>query len=187
MQALQGLEATTQLVHSNKQSIARLEAEMGQIANSLSRREEGRLPSQTVSNPKGQYEVEHAQASDTYHEQAKAAIILRSGRDVETRPKEDKAKEKPSPNKSKDSGNEKVSKSKEAIPPISSSSAEPSYSPKAPFPTCINSPPPFHKKDVNQENMLEVFKQVKINLPLLDAIKQIPSYAKFLKDLCTHK
>lgn len=41
--------------------------------------------------------------------------------------------------------------------------------------------------DVNQENMLEVFKQVKINLPLLDAIKQIPSYAKFLKDLCTHK
>ncbi|KAI3499631.1 hypothetical protein L1887_35435 [Cichorium endivia] len=29
--------------------------------------------------------------------------------------------------------------------------------------------------------------QVKINLPLIDAIKQIPAYAKFLKDLCTHK
>ncbi|XP_059623060.1 uncharacterized protein LOC132266224 [Cornus florida] len=35
--------------------------------------------------------------------------------------------------------------------------------------------------------MWEVFKQVKINLPLLDAIKQIPPYAKFLKDLCTQK
>ena len=34
---------------------------------------------------------------------------------------------------------------------------------------------------------MEVFKQVKINLPLLDAVQQIPSYAKFLKDLCTHK
>ncbi|XP_057483886.1 uncharacterized protein LOC130770422 [Actinidia eriantha] len=30
-------------------------------------------------------------------------------------------------------------------------------------------------------------KQVKINIPLLDAIKQIPAYAKFLKDLCTVK
>ena len=37
------------------------------------------------------------------------------------------------------------------------------------------------------EDILEVFKQVKINLPLLNAIQQIPLYAKFLKDLCTHK
>ena len=28
---------------------------------------------------------------------------------------------------------------------------------------------------------------MKLNIPLLDAIKQIPSYAKFLKDLCTVK
>ena len=32
-----------------------------------------------------------------------------------------------------------------------------------------------------------LFKQVKLNIPLLDAIKKIPSYAKFLKDLCTVK
>jgi hypothetical protein len=35
--------------------------------------------------------------------------------------------------------------------------------------------------------MMEVFKQVKINLPLLDAIKQVPTYAKFLKYLYTQK
>jgi len=35
--------------------------------------------------------------------------------------------------------------------------------------------------------MMEVFKQVKINLPLLDAIKQVPAYAKFLKYLYTQK
>uniref|UniRef100_A0A2N9HXP6 Retrotransposon gag domain-containing protein n=1 Tax=Fagus sylvatica TaxID=28930 RepID=A0A2N9HXP6_FAGSY len=29
--------------------------------------------------------------------------------------------------------------------------------------------------------------QVKVNIPLLDAIQQIPSYAKYLKDLCTVK
>ncbi|RDY03437.1 hypothetical protein CR513_12980, partial [Mucuna pruriens] len=28
--------------------------------------------------------------------------------------------------------------------------------------------------------------QVEINIPLLDAIKQIPKYAKFLKELCVH-
>ena len=35
--------------------------------------------------------------------------------------------------------------------------------------------------------ILEVLKQVKVNIPLLDAIKQIQSYAKFLKDLRTIK
>jgi hypothetical protein len=35
--------------------------------------------------------------------------------------------------------------------------------------------------------MMEVFKQVKISIPLLDDIQQVPAYAKFLKDLCTQK
>ncbi|KAL4344692.1 hypothetical protein AHAS_Ahas11G0203800 [Arachis hypogaea] len=36
-------------------------------------------------------------------------------------------------------------------------------------------------------NMLQVFKKVEVTIPLLDAIQQILKYAKFLKDLCTHK
>ena len=28
---------------------------------------------------------------------------------------------------------------------------------------------------------------MKINVPLLDAIQQVPSYEKFLKDMCTKK
>lgn len=34
---------------------------------------------------------------------------------------------------------------------------------------------------------MEQFKKVQINIHLLDAIKQIPSYAKFLKDIYTNK
>ncbi|XP_008222343.1 PREDICTED: uncharacterized protein LOC103322228 [Prunus mume] len=34
---------------------------------------------------------------------------------------------------------------------------------------------------------METFKKVQINIPLLNAIAQIPKYAKFLKDLCTNK
>ncbi|GKA36459.1 putative nucleotidyltransferase, ribonuclease H [Tanacetum coccineum] len=43
------------------------------------------------------------------------------------------------------------------------------------------------KKGPHSKDMWETFKQVKINLPLIDAIKQIPAYAKFLKELCTQK
>ena len=32
-----------------------------------------------------------------------------------------------------------------------------------------------------------MLRQVKVNIPLLDMIKQVPTYAKFLKDLCTVK
>jgi len=42
------------------------------------------------------------------------------------------------------------------------------------------------KTNLNAE-IYDIFKQVQINIPMLDAIKQIPSYAKFLKDLCTVK
>ena len=57
----------------------------------------------------------------------------------------------------------------------------------------IRVPPPFpqvlrrKKNYVNQTEMLEVLRQVKVNIPLLDMIKQVPTYAKFLKDLCTVK
>ena len=54
-------------------------------------------------------------------------------------------------------------------------------------------PPPFpqalkgKKKASSQTKILEVLRQVKVNIPLLDMIKQVLTYAKFLKDLCTMK
>ena len=47
----------SQTVNSHSQSIAKLETQVGQMANTLSRREEGKLPSQSVANPKGLYMV----------------------------------------------------------------------------------------------------------------------------------
>ena len=54
-------------------------------------------------------------------------------------------------------------------------------------------PPPFPqalhgKKGINNASeILEVLRQVKVNIPLLDMIKQVSTYAKFLKDLCIVK
>ena len=43
------------------------------------------------------------------------------------------------------------------------------------------------KNSVNQTEILEVLRQAKVSIPFLDMIKQVPTYAKFLKDLCTVK
>ena len=58
-----------------------------------------------------------------------------------------------------------------------------SHIPPTPYPHRLRAP----KKVNNHSEIYELFKQVKLNIPLLDAVKQIQSYAKFLKDLCTVK
>jgi hypothetical protein len=59
-----------------------------------------------------------------------------------------------------------------------SSSADPSSEtpdvPRAPFPEWLKAPFHFGKQGEKIQAMMEVFKQVKINIPLLDAIQQVP-------------
>ena len=57
------------------------------------------------------------------------------------------------------------------------------HAPPTPYPHRLRIP----KKLNNHVEIYELFKQGKVNIPLLDAIKQIPSYDKFFKDLCTMK
>jgi hypothetical protein len=57
------------------------------------------------------------------------------------------------------------------------------YVPKAPYPERQIAP----KKSSKYDDILEVFKHVQINISFLDGIQQVPSYAKFLKDLVTVK
>jgi hypothetical protein len=52
-----------------------------------------------------------------------------------------------------------------------------------PFPQRLVKP----KKETKLLDIFEILRKVEINIPLLDEIKQIPSYAKFLKDFCTNK
>ncbi|XP_027172347.1 uncharacterized protein LOC113772006 [Coffea eugenioides] len=62
-----------------------------------------------------------------------------------------------------------------------------------PIPTTKTNPPPFPsrlekpKKQDKEKEVLEIFRKVEINIPLLDAIKQVPRYAKFLRDLCANR
>ncbi|KAI3682100.1 hypothetical protein L2E82_50132 [Cichorium intybus] len=58
-----------------------------------------------------------------------------------------------------------------------------------PFPTALEKPEkgPYGKKGPQAEDMWELFSQIKVNIPLVKLIKEVPAYAKFLKDMCIHK
>jgi len=85
--------------------------------------------------------------------------------------------ENPSPNKE----NEKKKYKEDELPTL--------YISKSPFTAALeaNTQFMFTKKGVRMDEMRKLFKQVQINCPLLDVIKQVSSYDKFLKDLCTQK
>ncbi|XP_039010483.1 uncharacterized protein LOC120139259 [Hibiscus syriacus] len=43
------------------------------------------------------------------------------------------------------------------------------------------------KKEAEEKEILETFHKIEVNISLLDTIKQVPRYAKVLKELCTNK
>ena len=52
-----------------------------------------------------------------------------------------------------------------------------------PFPQALTK----SRKYEQNKDLYETFNRCEVNIPLLDAIKQVPRYAKFLKELCTIK
>ena len=63
------------------------------------------------------------------------------------------------------------------FPPLSN------YNPVPPFPQALAK----SRKYKQNKDLYETFHKCEVNIPLLDAIKQVPRYAKFLKELCTIK
>ena len=62
-----------------------------------------------------------------------------------------------------------------------------SYQPRGPFPSALKVKPTNKKNLAQNEELMKLFKQVHISIPLLHAIKHVPTYAKFLKELCTQR
>lgn len=63
---------------------------------------------------------------------------------------------------------------------------EKEYVPPIPFLQRAVKTKKIYEGDKDKER-LDIFQKVVINIPLLDVIKKIIKYSKFLKDLCTHK
>ncbi|CAN6718940.1 unnamed protein product [Malus baccata var. baccata] len=161
-----------------------LEKQMGQIAEFMGQiREQGRLPSSTVVNPKGGFET------------AKA-IMLRSGKQVgaDSNTSKSSQDEEEKLLKEEAQGAKPTAKDDQTLPPPPSPpkpSPTTKVSPNSTFSSSIPLNVPFpgrfrqSKKEEAENDILETFRKVQVNIPLLDAIKQVPRYAKFLKELCT--
>ena len=131
--------------------------------------EKGKFPSQTQPNPREMHELSSSSDPNPRMDEVKAVATLRSGREV------------------KPSAPKPVVEDPKVV--------EPELEDEAPKGDTVNKCTPPHfpqalrnkKKVINQTEMLEVLRQVKVNIPLLYMIKQVSTYAKFLKDLCTVK
>ena len=155
------------LESSLNQKIDNLQYSITKINNLLEVQERGRFPSQTLPNPKGVHEI--GSSSNSGIDEVKAIITLRSGKEIE----------QPVPMTDQETEKEKEAEPERVI--ISEDSVKKNMPP--PFPQTLRS----KKKIPNQAEIWEVLRQVKVNIPLLYMIKQVPTYAKFLKDLCTVK
>ncbi|KAK9155104.1 hypothetical protein Sjap_002584 [Stephania japonica] len=143
--------------------IKHLETQLSQMAQQLARQNElGRLPSQPHPNP-------NANAS---------AITLRNGRELkEPQPRSQASKA----NKEEHELEVLLSRSKQTEKP--EKEVPQSFTVRPPFPQRLI----LNKKKEEEKEILETFRKVEINIPLLDALKQVPRYVKFLKELCTNK
>ena len=173
-------------MQNQAKEVDELKKQMGQVAEFMGQfREQGKVPSSTIVNPKGKFETANA-------------ITLTNGKKVWTSPKTSKYSQV------KD---EKLQQEDETLDKATARVEQPLPQPHKPFmpsktikvsPNSIpsnNIPPnvPFprrfmqSKNEEEEKDILETFRKVHVNIPLLDAIKKISKYAKFLKKLCTTK
>ena len=165
---------TNKKIEAVKSSLNRkldsMHSEISRLSNQqLKGSKKGKFPSQTQQHQKGVHEIGSTNDPNVRIDEVKAMVTLRSGKEL--RPVV-LALAKTAPTVADPPEEEQSTKKEEvktSVPP--------------PFPQALRK----KKNSVNQTEMLEVLRQVKVNIPLLYMIKQFPTYAKFLKDLCTVK
>jgi hypothetical protein len=141
------------------------------FTSALNFQEKGKFPSQPQQNLKGQYNSNASSSRNQHMDQVKSITSLRSGKVIEKLILEPCEKD-----------DELISEGKEGVE--SEHYKENTDSPPALlFPHAMTK----QRKVNHNSEIFETLKQVMINIPLLDVIKHVPSYAKFLKDLCTVK
>ncbi|CAN6567550.1 unnamed protein product [Malus baccata var. baccata] len=151
-----------------------------QIALQVSGRAPGTFPSQTEPNPRGREEcnairtLRSGKSYNNSHEnsignsqaaelpQTKSAILADSEISADSGQSQDRS---------------------ENTAEASTKTAERVYEPPMPYPERLRP----KAKDQQLTDFMKTLAKVQINLPLIDAIKNIPYYAKFLKDVCTKK
>ncbi|XP_073120506.1 uncharacterized protein [Henckelia pumila] len=151
------ISSTETRMQNQDASIKNLKNQIGQLAKAMSSRELGTLPSDTEKNPKELFK----------------AAELRSEKKIEDERQSEKEPEpvvlEKTAGKFSTSTQPPTSQSNIVIPPL--------------FPAALKKA----NLDSQFAKFLEVFKKFNINIPFADELMQMPSYAKFLKEILSNK
>nr|KAJ0200956.1 hypothetical protein LSAT_V11C600335540 [Lactuca sativa] len=170
-------------------SIKNLEQQVSQLATSVGRMEsQGKLPGHTENNPKHNVSAISLRRRNTYEgpsssepenkdEDEFEEVLIEEG-DVEGIEKEAEVEEF-----EEVSVEEESEKLEEKETPTLPKPILKEYKPLPPFPSRLKST----KRERDDEDIMEILHKVEVNIPLLDVIKHIPRYAKFLRILCVSK
>ncbi|CAN6716300.1 unnamed protein product [Malus baccata var. baccata] len=186
-QVNEGQENQAKAMQNQDKRVDQMEKQIGQIAEFVGQfREQGKLPSSTVFNPNGGFESAKSmslrsekqvgsdtQPSNSHSNEVEELIIEEEEQSTPTARVETPLPQVPKAHKPSNWAN----KGKE-VPILINSNVVP---PNVPFPYRFMQ----SKKEEAEKDILETFRKVQVNIPLLDAIKQVPKYDKFLKELCT--
>ncbi|CAN6719651.1 unnamed protein product [Malus baccata var. baccata] len=182
------VQSTQTSIQNLTASMGNLETQVGQLATMFNEREKGKFPSQSEQNPRGMEhyksydnrEVVHHEAELEEEELTESAPLAAKSRSeaisaagIPDPSASDKVQSRPNFDANKEKG----------LGSLFAPSDKPPYKPPLPFPQRQQQ----RSKDQQCIEFMKTLAKVQINLPLLDAIKHIPSYAKFLNELCSKK
>ncbi|KAL2895232.1 Serine/threonine-protein kinase MRCK gamma [Bienertia sinuspersici] len=167
-QTVQEMKAQNQSMQEVKAQQKLLESQVSQLAHQVgqSSRAPGHFPGNTEQPPK-----DHMNA-----------VTLRSGKELECPPIKEPSKGvvEEVVETEKVVENDLVDKDKEESTPNPIIAP---YKPPVPFPQRLAQA----KLEKKYGKFLDILKKLHINIPFLDAISEMPSYAKFLKDMLSNK
>ncbi|XP_019177611.1 PREDICTED: uncharacterized protein LOC109172843 [Ipomoea nil] len=151
------------VAQSNQTSIHNLEVQVGRLAKLVAEKDRVKFPSTTEINPK----------------EGAMAVTLRSGKILNEIMKEN---EPTRVEKESDKEEEQVPKENSSDQNLISSTVKP-YVPLIPYPQRLQK----RNRDNNFKRFLEVFKKLQINIPFAETLANMPSYAKYIKEIVSNK
>ncbi|GJY80405.1 reverse transcriptase domain-containing protein [Tanacetum coccineum] len=163
-------------------SIQNLETKFDRLANKQSGRQSGSLPSNTQPDLKG-HNSKAYQPPQSRNEHVNA-VFTRSGKsnDPLVYPNNQNDSETPINFDSDDEDEEPIPQPKtQTSKPIKETPLPKPYKPKIPYPQLLRK----EKMEAQYGKFLDMIRDVRINVPLIDVLARMPNYGKFLKELIT--
>ncbi|XP_070007948.1 uncharacterized protein [Nicotiana sylvestris] len=180
-------------------AIKNIETQLGQLSMALNNRTQGTLPADTNINPKEQ------------NPNQLMAVSLRNGRDLDREQEVAQSSKETTPatlvllevdesaeltevvieqvqdDKGKAKESEQAAEQVVPLVPQNPNREKPASSAQrvipAPFPQRLVKP----KKEDQYRKFMEMLRQIQLNIPLMDALREMPGYAKMMKDLMSRK